>query len=40
MSLHLAEIVTEGGGHFSSQLVVQSNFTIVPLPPKCSELNP
>ena len=26
--------------HLSPQLVVPSNITIVPLPPKCPELNP
>ena len=51
MNLHLAEIakavaahavllVDQAGWHLSTRLVVPANITIIPLPPKCPELNP
>ncbi|CKX92802.1 Uncharacterised protein [Mycobacterium tuberculosis] len=36
MNLHLAEIAW----HLSASLLVPANITIIPLPPKCPELNP
>ena len=52
MNLHLAEIATkvapdrhagillDQAGHLSHRLAVSTNITLVPLPPKCPELNP
>ena len=50
MNLHLAEIcraqshavllVDQAGWHLSTRLIVPANITIIPLPPKCPELNP
>ncbi len=36
---HAALLVDQAGWHLSQKLVVPSNITIVPLPPKCPELN-
>jgi hypothetical protein len=33
-------LVDQAGWHISAKLVVPENITIVPLPPKCPELNP
>ena len=33
-------LVDQAGWHLSGKLVVPHNITIVPLPPKCPELNP
>jgi hypothetical protein len=35
-----ALLVDQAGWHMSARLVVPPNITIVPLPPKCPELNP
>ncbi len=52
MSLHLAEspprsrraarrlLVDQAGWHLSGGLIVPPNITLIPLPPKCPELNP
>ena len=37
---HCALLVDQAGWHMSDRLVVPPNITIVPLPPKCPELNP
>ena len=37
---HCALLVDQVGWHLSARLVVPANITIVPLPPKCPELNP
>jgi len=37
---HAVLLLDQAGWHLSSQLVVPSNITIMPLPPKCPELNP
>jgi hypothetical protein len=37
---HAALLVDQAGWHLSDKLVVPPNITIVPLPPKCPELNP
>jgi hypothetical protein len=37
---HAVLLLDQAGWHLSAQLVVPSNITIVPLPPKCPELNP
>ena len=37
---HAALLVDQAGWHMSAKLVVADNITIVPLPPKCPELNP
>jgi len=37
---HCALLVDQAGWHTSERLVVPANITIVPLPPKCPELNP
>jgi transposase len=37
---HAVLLLDQAGWHLSSLLVVPSNITIVPLPPKCPELNP
>lgn len=36
---HAALLVDQAGWHLSDKLVVPANITIVPLPPKCPELN-
>ena len=36
---HAALLVDQAGWHLSQKLVVPPNITIVPLPPKCPELN-
>jgi transposase len=37
---HAALLLDQAGWHMSSRLDVPDNITIVPLPPKCPELNP
>jgi transposase len=37
---HAALLVDQAGWHLSHNLIVPPNITIVPLPPKCPELNP
>jgi hypothetical protein len=37
---HAALLLDQAGWHLSSKLVVPSNISLVPLPPKCPELNP
>jgi transposase len=37
---HCALLLDQAGWHLSDRLVVPHNITIVPLPPKCPELNP
>ena len=37
---HAVLIVDQAGWHMSKKLIVPSNITIIPLPPKCPELNP
>jgi hypothetical protein len=37
---HAALLLDQAGWHLSDHLVVPSNITLVPLPPKCPELNP
>ena len=37
---HAALLVDQAGWHLSHKLVVPSNITLIPLPPKCPELNP
>ena len=37
---HAALLLDQAGWHISAKLVVPDNITIVPLPPKCPELNP
>ena len=37
---HAVLLVDQAGWHLSHKLVVPPNITIVPLPPKCPELNP
>jgi transposase len=37
---HAALLVDQAGWHLSQRLVVPTNITIIPLPPKCPELNP
>lgn len=37
---HALLLVDQAGWHMSDQLVVPPNVTLVPLPPKCPELNP
>ena len=37
---HALLLVDQAGWHMFAKLVVPSNITIVPLPPKCPELNP
>ena len=37
---HAVLIVDQAGWHLSSKLAVPNNITIIPLPPKCPELNP
>jgi len=37
---HAVLLLDRAGWHLSSRLVVPTNITLVPLPPKCPELNP
>ena len=37
---HAVLLVDQAGWHLSDSLIVPDNITIVPLPPKCPELNP
>jgi transposase len=37
---HAALLLDQAGWHLSAKLVVPENITLVPLPPKCPELNP
>lgn len=37
---HALVLLDQAGWHLSSRLIVPSNMTLVPLPPKCTELNP
>ena len=37
---HAVLLVDQAGWHMSNRLVVPHNITLVPLPPKCPELNP
>jgi hypothetical protein len=37
---HAVLLLDQAGWHLSAKLVVPDNITIVPLPPKCPELNP
>jgi hypothetical protein len=37
---HALLMVDQAGWHMSSRLTVPPNITLVPLPPKCPELNP
>ena len=37
---HALLLVDQAGWHMSNKLVVPPNITLVPLPPKCPELNP
>lgn len=37
---HAVLLLDQAGWHLSQDLVVPENITIVPLPPKCPELNP
>ena len=37
---HAALVVDQAGWHMSDRLITPANITLVPLPPKCPELNP
>ena len=37
---HAVLLLDQAGWHLSARLVVPPNITLVPLPPKCPELNP
>jgi transposase len=37
---HAVVLLDQAGWHMSSKLAVPANITLVPLPPKCPELNP
>ena len=37
---HAVLVMDQAGRHLSKMLVVPDNITILPLPPKCPELNP
>ena len=37
---HAILLVDQAGWHMSTRLIVPANITIIPLPPKCPELNP
>ena len=37
---HAVLLLDQAGWHLSTRLVVPTNITIIPLPPKCPELNP
>ncbi len=39
-SAHAVLVVDQAGWHMTDKLAVPSNITILPLPPKCPELNP
>ena len=39
-STHAVLLLDQAGWHLSGRLVVPDNITLVPLPPKCPELNP
>jgi transposase len=39
-SAHAVVILDQAGWHGSAELVVPSNITLLPLPPRCPELNP
>ncbi len=40
LGAHAVLLMDQAGWHLSHQLVVPPNITIIPLPPKCPELNP
>jgi hypothetical protein len=37
---HAVLLLDQAGWHMSKKLVVPANITLIPLPPKCPELNP
>ena len=37
---HAVLMVDQAGWHLSAELAVPANITLLPLPPKCPELNP
>jgi transposase len=37
---HAVLLMDQAGWHLSKKLIVPANITILPLPPKCPELNP
>jgi len=37
---HAVVMLDQAGWHLSHKLVIPSNITLLPLPPKCPELNP
>lgn len=37
---HAVLLLDQAGWHASAELVIPSNITLVPLPPRCPELNP
>ena len=37
---HAALLLDQAGWHLSRRVVVPENITLIPLPPKCPELNP
>jgi len=37
---HAVLLLDQAGWHLSGKLTVPNNITIIPLPPKCPELNP
>ena len=37
---HAIVLLDQAGWHVSKQLVIPPNITLVPMPPKCPELNP
>ncbi len=37
---HAALLLDQAGWHLSKKLIVPDNMTLIPLPPKCPELNP
>ena len=37
---HAVLLVDQAGWHMSARLIAPANITLVPLPPKCPELNP
>lgn len=37
---HAVPLLDQAGGHGSAELVVPPNITLMPLPPRCPELNP
>jgi transposase len=40
LGAHAVLLVDQAGWHMSKRLIVPPNITIIPLPPKCPELNP